>query len=74
MCSVGMLGRYYHPACFSGNGKFLTDRVASYRSQEAYCNGPSRRDAFLLMAIEHDGPGDALKKHPKRAAGSGAQI
>lgn len=56
-------------------GKFLTDRVAKLSEAKRHIEMARAEEMpFVLMAIEHDGPGDALKKQPKRAAGSATHI
>jgi len=56
-------------------GKFLTDRVAKLSEAKRHiAMARAEEMPFVLMAIEHDGPGDVLKKQSKRATGSGTQI
>jgi hypothetical protein len=66
----GSLGRPKRPAW-----KVLDrPRRKTLGGKKAHRNGPGREMPFVLMAIEHDGAGEALQKQSKRAAGSGTQI
>jgi hypothetical protein len=52
-------------------GNLLTDRVAKLSEAKRHiAMARAEEMPFVLIAIEHDGPGPALAKQPKRAAGS----
>lgn len=57
-------------------GYFLTDRVAKLSEAKRHIEMARAEDMpFVLIAIEHDGPGPALKKQPrssKAAPGDGS--
>jgi len=57
-------------------GHFLTDRVAKLSEAKRHIDVARAEEMpFVLMAIEHDGPGPALPKQRKKPAGSrGTQI
>lgn len=50
-------------------GYFLTDRVAKLSEAHRHIEMARAEDMpFVLIAIEHDGPGPALTKHPKKSS------
>lgn len=52
-------------------GKYLTDRVAKLSEAKRHITMARAEEMpFVLMAIEHDGAGEALRKQSKKAAGS----
>jgi hypothetical protein len=49
-------------------GNFLTDRVAKLSEAKRHIEMARAEEMpFILMAIEHDGPGAALKKQPRKS-------
>lgn len=51
--------------------RFLTDRCPCMSDAKKHARAARLEDSSLvLFAIEHDGPGPALAKQPKRAAGT----
>jgi hypothetical protein len=49
-------------------GNFLTDRVAKLSEAKRHIDMARAEEMpFILMAIEHDGPGPALKKQPRKS-------
>jgi hypothetical protein len=49
-------------------GHFLTDRVARLSEAQRHIDMARAEDMpFVLIAIEHDGPGPAHAKQPKRS-------
>jgi hypothetical protein len=49
-------------------GLFLTDRVARLAEAKRHIDMARAEEMpFILMAIEHDGPGPPLKKQPRRS-------
>lgn len=52
-------------------GYFLTDRVAKLSEAKRHIEMARAEDMpFVLIAIEHDGPGPALKKQPRSSKSS----
>jgi hypothetical protein len=52
-------------------GKFLTDRVAKLSEAKRHiAMARAEEMPFVLMAMEHDGAGEALKKQSKRSPGA----
>jgi len=52
-------------------GNFLTDRVAKLSDAKRHIEMARAEDMpFILMAIEHDGPGPCLPKQPKKSSGA----
>jgi restriction endonuclease BglII len=50
--------------------RFLTDRAANMSDAKKHIQASNLGDSpFVLMALEHDGPGDALPKQSKRRSG-----
>ena len=55
-------------------GNFLTDRVAKFSEAKRHIEMARAEDMpFVLIAIEHDGPGPALSKQGKRSSKDSGQ-
>lgn len=51
--------------------RFLTDRGPCISDAKRHTKAARLEDSpLILLAIEHDGPGEPLKKQPKRASGT----
>jgi hypothetical protein len=56
-------------------GHFLTDRVARLSEAKRHIEMARAEDMpFVLIAIEHDGPGPALRKQPRSSKKPGARV